>query len=273
MTAREELEAVAQTLARQFNDAAARLGIAYHHCAVPFDGDLVTIARRRARGRPRDAEGLPKRLRTAAPSRQNAFRAIEALRAADAPSVTVGDIARWIRKHRPDEKPSLITLYHATADLRRWKLAWQPDDRGWAVGSPQQSLPFCGGQSGALGADPPVAQMSGGADAPVRRYTNGRVVVHRPHMWVPGVKAEGGLVVTDAKGEMEVFVLEGKFGEIKTVDRLGRERTQPAVKAEVLSRDGQTATVKLAGQKVRVRVLGEWHAAGEAHAPAEAASV
>jgi hypothetical protein len=261
LTTSETPEQTADRCLRELREALRRAGRETLHYAREIDGRVMSVTAKLPKKTLDPAADLPPELRKAREAVRAAYRAVRDMRAerGDLAAVWPSDVAEWLDARFPDAGPHPVeAVSRALADLRRLKLAWAPDpkagrdDRGWRLGSEQNSLPLADRPS-----DEPVAATAGGRAA--RRF-----VAPREMIWVPGERSEYGLLVTDAVTEEVVAVAE-KVGRMRVPTRSGSTTAAAAVRAELVRVEGRYAVAKLpGGRQVRTRVLGDWHLAGRA---------
>ena len=248
MTKNDSPELICYRFAREIRASLRRLGRNNLRYSEDLDGLKITIGGKRSNETVVDSPDLPVELRVARQSARDVYVALRELRAeqGDAVKVMPADIVERLRQLKPHVDPSRDTVNHALRDLKDRELVWSHLERGWLIGRAQGVL-FSAGHSDRPSPEPVVRSRS----APPAKQ----------HIWVPAEQGDYGLVVVDPLTEEAVAVTDG-VGEIQFESRSGRIKTSPAARVELVKLDGKYAVVKIAGQEIRTRVLGDWQIRG-----------
>ncbi|AWM40347.1 hypothetical protein GobsT_11740 [Gemmata obscuriglobus] len=226
--------------------------------SLNLDGVRITLgARAEAADPDASTADLPPELGAKpSPALRRAFRVLRRLREERGPEAVIraGEVAeRWARDY-PNKPPKKDTVKQALRQLRQRHVAYSSDARGWVFGRQQGTL-FPAPEPEP--APPPPARPK--PRPPART------------VWVPGELEGEAVVVTDARTEQTCEVPGGPGARLEVASRSGRVRAVPAVRGELLGRDGPLALVKLpTGEKVYTRVLGDWHLDGRLGPEADA---
>lgn len=220
--------------------------------SVDLDGVHFTLGARAAVADPdANTADLPPELGARpAPALRRAYRVLRRLREELGPEAVIraGEVAeRWARDY-PNKLPKKDTVKQALRQLRQRQVAYSSGARGWVFGRPQGTL------FPVTGDEPPEPR-------PAR--PRGERAAAPQFIWVPGELRDGALVVTDVRTERACEVSEWGDARLEVPNWSGRVRPVPAVRCELVGREGALVQVKLpTGEKVHTPVLGEWHLAG-----------
>lgn len=207
---------------------------------------------------------LPQGLRRAPRSMRRVYRLLRAIRQerGDAAAVLPHDIfERWEQAY-PNSPPSIHTIKGELTKLRKRQLAFPSRDRGWVLADPQGVL-FSGTHADTTASVGDVAYATR-VERDCRAHATGAAM--KSYIWVP--LTEDGLI-EDALTEELVPPGELQAGRLRYETPTGRRRDLPAVRAELVRAEGKLAVAKVGRQEIRVRLLGEWHLAGECEQPSE----
>jgi|GEM_PF-6635588 len=254
----ESFEETAHRCFRELRAAARRDKITRPKYAETIEGVRYSFtARRDTRPAPMDSDDLPKPLKNARPSLKNTYRALRALcdgRPSN-PGVEVwpSDVVAWLDAQEIDAPNSVDTINHALRDLRTLRLAHSRPDSGWHLGLLSENRQASVSEI--------IAYCSDMADLGVRRFHG--LNISRSFIWVPGEidTLSGQVMVTDDDTGRVVSGGE-HIGKMQIPTRAGRLSTVTAARGELVCADEKYATVKIGGEKIKTRLLGEWQLRG-----------